>query len=257
MIALLLALYPARWRRRYGEEFRAMLESRPLGPFDVVDILLGALDARVTRFRLVGDLGAEGGHVMTLRIGGLSAILGGILWFAGLAGSSAGLEPMLPWRAVGILGSLGILLALAALSAFQAHREPRLAWAAFGIPAVGLLLSIAGLVAWVLVPEDSPIVGSFTAWSIWAIGLLTLLVGSILFAIATLRAEVLSSRAALAMAASACLTILVAFGSSGVDEPTAVGRLLSALVIGSFAGSWVALGLTALRRGPIRAITLA
>ena len=45
MIGLLLAVYPASWRRRYGEEFRAVLESRPLGPFDVADVLLGALDA--------------------------------------------------------------------------------------------------------------------------------------------------------------------------------------------------------------------
>jgi hypothetical protein len=38
---------PAAWRDRYGEEFAVLLEDRLLGPFDVVDILLGALDARL------------------------------------------------------------------------------------------------------------------------------------------------------------------------------------------------------------------
>jgi hypothetical protein len=47
MIALLLRLYPARWRARYGDEFEQILADRPLGPFDVADILLGTLDAHL------------------------------------------------------------------------------------------------------------------------------------------------------------------------------------------------------------------
>jgi hypothetical protein len=35
MIALLLRLYPARWRARYREESASVLEERLLGPFDV------------------------------------------------------------------------------------------------------------------------------------------------------------------------------------------------------------------------------
>ena len=41
----LVRLYPASWRARYGEEFEALLEERPLGPFDVADVLLSAVDA--------------------------------------------------------------------------------------------------------------------------------------------------------------------------------------------------------------------
>ena len=44
---LLLRLYPS-WRARYGDEFAALLEERPLGPFDVADVVLGALDAHRT-----------------------------------------------------------------------------------------------------------------------------------------------------------------------------------------------------------------
>jgi hypothetical protein len=40
-------LYPAWWRRRYGEEFLAVLEWQPLTPRIALDVLRGALDARL------------------------------------------------------------------------------------------------------------------------------------------------------------------------------------------------------------------
>ena len=45
--SLLVRVYPPRWRARYGAEFETLLEERPLGPFDVADVLLGALDAHL------------------------------------------------------------------------------------------------------------------------------------------------------------------------------------------------------------------
>ena len=79
MIGLLLRCYPARWRDRYGEEFAAVLAERPLGPFDVADVLLGAVDAQLH----LRGLGAADGSARTAdvssRIGGLAAILGGAL----------------------------------------------------------------------------------------------------------------------------------------------------------------------------------
>jgi len=88
MSSLLIRLYPAPWRNRYGDEFAALLGERPLGPLDVADILLGAFDAQL---RLRGhDTGiAHGkGFVMSLRIGGFAAILGAALWaVAGLVNS--------------------------------------------------------------------------------------------------------------------------------------------------------------------------
>lgn len=41
----LLALYPARWRARYGEEFRALLEEEEPSPTILVDIIRGAIAA--------------------------------------------------------------------------------------------------------------------------------------------------------------------------------------------------------------------
>lgn len=46
--SVLVHLYPARWRRRYGDEFRAVLDDEPLGPRLVMDVLVGAISAHIT-----------------------------------------------------------------------------------------------------------------------------------------------------------------------------------------------------------------
>ena len=43
----LIALYPAAWRARYGDEFEAVLASRPKSIGERVDILRGAVDAHL------------------------------------------------------------------------------------------------------------------------------------------------------------------------------------------------------------------
>jgi len=43
----LVRLYPAAWRERYGEEFLALLADRSLSPSLLIDVLAGALDARI------------------------------------------------------------------------------------------------------------------------------------------------------------------------------------------------------------------
>ena len=43
----LVRLYPRAWRERYEEEFVAMLEQRSTSLADVLDIVFGALDARL------------------------------------------------------------------------------------------------------------------------------------------------------------------------------------------------------------------
>src|SRR5690348_1403763 len=43
----LLRLYPAAWRDRYGDEFAALLDDCPSSLALVLDVLLGALDARL------------------------------------------------------------------------------------------------------------------------------------------------------------------------------------------------------------------
>lgn len=44
-MSLLLKLYPAAWRARYGDEMTALLEARRMTPRDGVDLVRGAIDA--------------------------------------------------------------------------------------------------------------------------------------------------------------------------------------------------------------------
>jgi hypothetical protein len=44
----LVALYPERWRARYGDEFRALLEAEPATPSLVIDVIRGAIGAHAT-----------------------------------------------------------------------------------------------------------------------------------------------------------------------------------------------------------------
>jgi hypothetical protein len=43
----LLRLYPRAWRRRYEDEFAALLEHHPTSPRLILDIILGAIDAHL------------------------------------------------------------------------------------------------------------------------------------------------------------------------------------------------------------------
>ena len=186
-----------------------------------------------------------------LRIGGYGAIAGGAMTAAGFIGGNVEGGFQSVWFVIFALGLVGILVALAGLSGFQAYREPRLAWAAFGIPAIGTLLSLAGLIG-MAVRGDGPIVGAMSSWEVWALGLLTMLLGSILFATATIRASVFSRRSAMALAVSSAALLVTAFGAIAGD--TFAGRVFLAVVVFVFGSSWVALGVSALRRAPIRAV---
>ncbi len=107
MIGLLLRLYPARWRARYGDEFAAVLGERALGPFDVADVVLGAIDAHLHLRGLGAASEHRKGYSMTLRIGGIAALVGGPLWAFSLIGSSmTGGEGPVPWLAVMLVATL-------------------------------------------------------------------------------------------------------------------------------------------------------
>ena len=150
MSSLLVRLYPARWRARYGDEFELILGDRPLGPFDVADVLLGALDAQL---HLRGHSAASvhgKGFAMTLRIGGYAAILGGLLWFIVLAWNAVnnGGESGANWIGLLLLAAVvTTLVALVGLSAFQARRYPVLMWTAVAVPALGAIVTLLGAIA--------------------------------------------------------------------------------------------------------------
>ena len=172
MIALLLRLYPAAWQRRYGDEFAAVLEERPLGPFDVADVLLGALDAHLHRRGLWTESGPRKAPAMTLRIGGLAAIVFGLVWAVGLTWATAS-EPRdqkLPGFVLMVLGQVCLVLAVTGLSAFQARRHGRLIWGAVILPAAGCVLAIAGGIGMLRSSDEGPFWFGDSAWDVWILG---------------------------------------------------------------------------------------
>ena len=251
MITLLLRLYPARWRARYGDEFELVLAERPLGPFDIADVLLGALDARLH----LGGLGAASsdgkGFAMTLRIGGYAAIFGGLMWFTALGANAIndGDEQGAFWIGlVRVVATIATLIALIGLSAFQARRFPALVWAAFVIPATGAVVALLGVVAMAVTGDsDQAIVWGFSGWAISTLGLLALLVGSGLFALATWRTRSLSRSAAALLAVGALIVVPGLSGLTGGLVPPALVPIALLVSVLLFPAGWVALGISALR----------
>ena len=235
MRSLLIRCYPARWRARYGDEFLAILEERPLGPFDVADILLGAIDAQL-RLRSVGsEQSPRRGVTMSLRLGGLAAIIGAPLWTTGFAIMNGvfGNTDMSTPAVMLVAGSLALLVALAGLSAFQARVQPALSWAAFVVPALGAVVVVVGTVGIAF--------GAADLTDAFFLGLFAFFVGSSLFAIATYRTGVLSRRAALLLGIAPILAM--AGGSGGGLKDVLILSGLACFTLG-----WMALGVFAVRR---------
>lgn len=242
----LIRLYPARWRDRYGDEFEALLEERPLGPFDVADIVLGAIDARLRLRGRSAVLTQARGFTMSLRIGGIAAIAAGALWGFAFVGATGILgEADQPIQlAIFILGSLALLVALIGLSAFQARENPALIWAALALPAFGTVVALIGLMGMGLL-DDAPMVAGVSSWYVWIIGVIAAFAGSGLFAIATYRTGALSRRGATLLAVGSLLIVpALVIGYTGFDALTTVVGITA--IVG-FSLGWIVLGVSAVR----------
>lgn len=226
MNSVLIRLYPASWRARYGEEFEAILEERDLGPFDVADILLGAMDAQL-RLRGRGAVSHGGGLSMTLRIGGFAAVIGaGLLAAAALLGYGLVSVASAVQAFLLFTGLVALLVALAGLSAFQARAHPRLTWGAFAMTAVGTSVAAIGVVT--TTPD--------TYWALWVGGLLTALLGSALFAISTYRTATLSRPGAVLLGVGSVLPFV------GLNQQPVYLASVICFLLG-----WMVLGVQAIR----------
>ena len=231
MRALLIRCYPAAWRERYGDEFASILDERPLGPFDVADILLGALDARL-RFRdRRADLIQRKGFTMSLRIGGIAAILGALaLAIAWTVGSGFFVVNDTVAGLTLVVGLALLLVGVAGLSAFQARIDPALSWAAFGFIGVGTIAAFVGFVGASL--------GRDGFWDLGTLGILIALVGTLFFAILTYQTKALSQGAALLLAAGAVLPFIAMI----LSQPIIIVAALICFLLG-----WFVLGVQAIR----------
>ena len=243
MISLLLHLYPARWRTRYGDEFEALLSERPLGPFDVADILLGALDAHLHLRGLGSWSEHRRGFPMSLRIGGIAAALGGALILTGWVW--AGVDPAEsdPGFWLFLAGTLALLVGLTGLSAFQARSHPTLVWAAFLLPAIGGAVMTLGIFAMALF-SDRPLIGDVAGWNFFFLGLLTTVAGSLVFGVVTVRTGALPRSGAAFLAIGSVLALLSFVGSMGLGDPFQPIFIAGFL---AFPVGWVVLGLQAIR----------
>jgi hypothetical protein len=228
MKKLLLRCYPAAWRARYGEEFEALLGRRPLGPFEVADVMLGAVDAHL-HFEGLGNASVDAkGFGMTMRLGGYAALWAGILLLFTILGVSTLFLSA---------ATVAVLVATIGLNAAQGRLDSRLAWTPVVLAAVAVVAPLFG-------------------WLGLAVSLMSVLLGSALFALGLLRARTLSRRPpALVLAGSSFCASFVAlfFGQYvGFLPPLPITEtqgylvLLTALVV--FAIGWIGVGLDVLLR---------
>lgn len=207
-LALLVRLYPATWRERYGDEFVELLADRPPRLRDRLDIVVGAVDARLhpqvgrpapsdapmPRDRLAGVLLAIGGALLTLWAAiGLPLVR---RWDSGY-GDGAPQLLNLSWAA-GAIGSIVIAVALLVIAA-------RYDWSIGPVGAVGGVLTAAGLL--------------FASAGGGVIALVLLGVGSVIFA-GRLRGRLVRTSTALVLAAATFALIggMAAFAMGGGQE---------------------------------------
>jgi hypothetical protein len=244
---LLIRLYPRSWQARYADEFEALLDDQPLGPFDVADVLFSAIDAHL-RLRSSPALDDHRrGVPMTLRTAGIAAILGGALWLVSLAGASATHpDDGQPWLTLFVLSLLALASAMIGLSAEQGRRLPGLMWAAVGAPLAGAAISAVGLIGMITV-GDQPFVGGVSPWNIWVFGILLMLVGSGLFAFLSMRVRTMSRVGTGLLVVGAVTALPFLMGISYAEILGEWGHVFEFLGIFAFAAGWVWLGIGALR----------
>jgi hypothetical protein len=84
-MSVLLRLYPRAWRERYGDEIAALLEERPASMLDHLDLIRGALDARLHP-QVAGAATTPDKEIpVNQRLLAAMAAIGGIAWTIGVA----------------------------------------------------------------------------------------------------------------------------------------------------------------------------
>lgn len=227
-MSALIRLYPRAWRDRYATEFQALLESRPPGVRERIDIVGGAIDAR-----LHPELPGQPEGPLPFRRLPMASITMGIAGVLFLAWLGLGLRDFRGWGAgmpasadtimlLSFLASLAlamshVLIAYGTQSSMRAVGGPAasVAAVAFGLVAFGVgVLAMVALLA-----------SAALAWSVAGRGVPAWL------------------SAVWAASGVAAVAAFMAFGAGGGQEP----GLLAILI--PYGVTWLLLGLTTGVRG--------
>jgi hypothetical protein len=242
----LVTLYPRTWRERYEDEFLALLSERPPDPLDRLDILRGAIDARLHPQVQGSPVAPEtpvAGSPWPIRAGWLT-LAGGILWIATLVVAingpivvdsgkiyrdAAAAMPLF-FAAVMLLG-VGVIAVV-----LQMPDSARAARAAVYVSSMaGLLWAFAPWFMWAgIVAFAGLLVVGFGAWRAgrWSSGELAILVTGVGLGWAPILAFVL-----------------------GLWVPPAPDADLQFLILVPLVSAWVVVG-TSLVRAPRRRVSL-
>lgn len=235
----LLRLYPAVWRARYGEEFAELLAARPPGLRDRLDILRGAVDARIhpqldpnatresrlAHDRSIGAMLVVAGILLTMWAG--FGVVQAPRWESGDAVASPTLLSVS--YASGMLGAFILLVALVVL-AF------RYDWS------IGSAGAVAAL---------STGVGIFLAALGGGLLALVMLAGGAVILAWRMRGRLLgtASAVALALASTIVAAAFIVFAAGGGQDT----RILWAML--AFGPMWTLVGLDL--RAPVRELVAA
>jgi hypothetical protein len=230
-VSRLLRLYPPQWRERYGDEFLALISERPPSVTDRLDVIRGAVDAR-----LHPQLPAPP------RIpdrSGLATLVGfGLLIMAGLVAANGPIryDEYGSYREGGA-ALLFFLPALGLLSYGIYRLTKRVPVASIGTRSAAWLAIVAGMF-WSLMP-----------W-MWSIGLI-FLAAVLVFTIGARRANVISTGAVIAVAIVLAIPVSIfaamlflpwyAFREAGLDF---------SVVMVPLSGLWLLIGFRLLRGFP-------
>lgn len=108
----LVGLYPRPWRDRYEVEFLGVMEARRPSLGDRLDIVRGAVDARLHP-QVAGTGSADPVPTRSARIGGVLAVVGGSLWaVAGIAFNTTIVNPSLGYKEVDTAGAIAVAAAI-------------------------------------------------------------------------------------------------------------------------------------------------
>ena len=183
-----LRLYPARWRDRYEDEVRALLDERPPRGRDVVDLARGALDAWLH-------------PPIPSRVPGLAAIVAGGIWTVwSVVIITNATAPDWPGYLEEML--LTAVLAVGALLVAVGGAWLRIGDDATRVERLAVVLTLTGHAAWLVLLLGAiagVVYGAPTAIASTAAAIGTMLVGFCLIAIDDMRVGALVATAAVGL----------------------------------------------------------